>query len=129
MLFDIRPKKCRRDLYDFDMWFDRLSSYLNQPLVIVRGLCRTGKTSLILTVLEETRTPYILFDLREGFRSRRELYRVLASGLSSFIKRIGKRRVLDYLVGLLKSIDGVSISGFSMSFNWRKGHSIDYRGF
>ncbi len=122
MLFDIRPKKCRKDLYNFDKEYEQLVKYLGQPLVVVRGLRRTGKTSLILTALEETGTPYILFDLRAGFRSRRELYRVIADGLSDFIKRssMGKR-VINYLIGLLKSIDGISIYGFHISLSWRKG--------
>ena len=49
MLFGIKPKVRRADLFDFDEEFDRLSSLITDRLtrlIVVRGLRRTGKTSL-----------------------------------------------------------------------------------
>jgi len=45
--------------------YQKLKSVLNSPLIVVRRLRRTGKTSLILTTLEEEHATYLLFDLRE----------------------------------------------------------------
>jgi len=125
LLFDIRPKRCRRDLYDFDEEYRRLVSSLDKPLIVVRGLRRTGKTSLILTVLEETRTPYILVDLREGYRSRREFYKILSRSMSDFLKRISvKRKLLDVLVRGLRILRGVSIAGLNVSLSWGRDRPL-----
>ena len=84
MLFDIKPKVRRADLFDFDEEFNRLSSLITDRLtrlIVVRGLRRTGKTSLILTVLNELNIPYVFIDIREVVRSRRGLYEVLSGGV------------------------------------------------
>ena len=54
LLSDPRPKVSRRDLYDFDEELEALSKYLKEPLTVVSGLRRTGKTSLVLTALNES---------------------------------------------------------------------------
>lgn len=51
MLFDPRPKTRREDLYDFDEELDKFVKALDEPMVLISGLRRTGKTSLILTGL------------------------------------------------------------------------------
>ncbi|MEM3715308.1 MAG: ATP-binding protein, partial [Nitrososphaeria archaeon] len=58
VLFDPRPKRLKKDIYDFDDEFHRLRNAIGQPLILVSGLRRTGKTSLILSVLEDCNVPY-----------------------------------------------------------------------
>jgi AAA+ ATPase superfamily predicted ATPase len=88
LLSDPRPKVSRRDLYGFDEELGALSKYLKEPLTVVSGLRRTGKTSLVLTALNESDRPYVFIDLR-GFRflegallfDLEELQRVRREGL------------------------------------------------
>jgi hypothetical protein len=52
LLFDLMPKARREDLFDFDEELDRLTRLLGDSrtrLIVVKGLRRSGKTSLILT--------------------------------------------------------------------------------
>jgi predicted AAA+ superfamily ATPase len=58
MLFNPAPKEKREDLYDFDEPFRKLSTLLQEPverspLIVVKGMRRTGKTSLIKTALNK----------------------------------------------------------------------------
>ncbi|WP_054856973.1 ATP-binding protein [Vulcanisaeta sp. JCM 16159] len=65
MLFDTKPKTRRADLFDFEEEFGRFSRLINDSLtrlIVVRGLRRTGKTSLVLTTLNELGMPYVFID-------------------------------------------------------------------
>ncbi|HDD26256.1 MAG TPA: ATP-binding protein [Acidilobales archaeon] len=124
MLFDIRPKRRRKDLYNFDEEYRKLTSSLGKPLIVVRGLRRTGKTSLILTALEESKVPYILFDLRGYYKSRKELYESLSRGITDFMRRSSlKKRVLDLLRSALMTLRGVSIHGVNVSLSWGRSRA------
>jgi AAA+ ATPase superfamily predicted ATPase len=90
LLFDPRPKASRRDLYDFEEELKTLSRYLGEPLTVVSGLRRTGKTSLVLTALNESDKPYVFVDLREGFASWRELYSLISRSFSEFVERASR---------------------------------------
>ncbi|MGC8567304.1 MAG: hypothetical protein ACP5I6_06750 [Caldisphaera sp.] len=90
MLFDPRPKTNRKDLYDFQDKLNLIKKYIGQHLIVVTGLRRTGKTSLILTSLSEHNSPYIFFDLRAIPKSRKELYRLISTGLTDFLSRTSK---------------------------------------
>lgn len=119
MLFNPKPKRNRKELYDFEEELTMLKKYIGQPLVVVTGLRRTGKTSLILTSLEESNTPYVFFDLRTVIKSRRELYQLISNELTNFLSRISRRRRLyESMVKLLKLIRGVSISGVTVELSW-----------
>nr|MCG2895651.1 ATP-binding protein [Vulcanisaeta sp.] len=89
MLFDPKPKRRREDLFDFDNELNSLARFVNDPstrLIVVRGLRRTGKTSLTLTALNSLNTPYVFIDVREFVRSRRGLYELLSRALSEFLR-------------------------------------------
>ncbi len=61
MLFNLEPKDRREDLYDFDRELRVLErALLMSKLVVVKGIKRTGKTSLMKTALNVTGLPYIL---------------------------------------------------------------------
>jgi len=119
MLFDIKPKRRREDLYNFDEEYNKFISILDEPLIIVKGLRRTGKTSLILTALEETKSYYIFIDLREGYSSRRDLYRVISKGIGDFMRELSiKKRLLNYFTEFFRNLRGISIEGLSISISW-----------
>jgi len=119
VLFDPRPKTSRRDLFDFERELERLTGLLSEPMVVVSGLRRTGKTSLVLTALNEVEKPYVYVDLREGFASTRELYKLLSRSVSDFLKRSSKwRGAAELLQRLLSRVRGVSILGLEVSIAW-----------
>ncbi|MEO3993692.1 MAG: ATP-binding protein [Desulfurococcaceae archaeon TW002] len=119
MLFDPRPKTRVKDLYDFENELNTLKKYLGEPLIVVTGLRRTGKTSLILTALNESGFPYVFFDLRTIMRSRKELYQLISAGFSEFLSRISRsEKLYRTLLRFLKFIRGVSVSGFTIEFSW-----------
>jgi AAA+ ATPase superfamily predicted ATPase len=50
LLFDLTPKRCRRDFYDFEHELEQLHRlYLSSRVVAVLGPRRIDKTSLILS--------------------------------------------------------------------------------
>ncbi|MEM4514408.1 MAG: ATP-binding protein [Ignisphaera sp.] len=125
MLFDPKPKRRKEDLFNFDEEFDTLKKFLGEPLIVVTGLRRTGKTSLILTALEESNNPYIFVDLRGFIRSWRDLYEVLSISVSEFMSRISRfRGFLDSLVKILGIIKGVSVSRLSIEFSWGRDRPL-----
>ncbi len=125
-MFDTRPKVRRVDLFDFEGGeFGRLSGFVGDSLtrlIVVRGgLRRTGKTSLILTTLNELGVPYVFVDVREVIRSRRGgLYEVLSRALSEFLRRYSPyRALLSSFIRVLSGVrGGVRVHGFEVSLNW-----------
>jgi AAA+ ATPase superfamily predicted ATPase len=66
VLFDLAPKRCKRDFYNFEHELEQLHKfYLNGRVVAILGLRRIGKTSLILTFLNEWRVPNVFIDRRK----------------------------------------------------------------
>lgn len=118
MLFDPKPKRRREDLYNFDEGLAMLRKFFGEPLTVVIELRRTGKTSLILTALEEATTPYLFIDLRSVVRPWREFYELLSYCLTDFLLRISRvRGFYEYLQRILSVIKGISISRFSVEFS------------
>ncbi len=128
MLFDLKPKTRRADLFDFEEEFGRMSRLvrdLSTRLIVVRGLRRTGKTSLVLTTLNELGVPYVFIDVREVVRSRRGLYVVLSRALGDFLRRYSPLKALvGGVVDALRSVRGVSISGLEISLNWGRNRPL-----
>ncbi|MGB9830944.1 MAG: AAA family ATPase, partial [Fervidicoccus fontis] len=82
---------------------------------------RTGKTSLILSTLNDSDIPYVFFDMRSMPNSRRDLYHLLSEGLTDFLTRISnKEKFYKSLTKMLKLIRGISVDGFEVSLSWGK---------
>lgn len=67
MYFDLRPKSRKEDLFNMEDEVKRLLLLLKGrraafPLIVVKGRRRTGKTSLIKTVLAMSRMPHVIID-------------------------------------------------------------------
>ncbi len=105
MLFDPEPKRRSIDLFDFDNELKSLmDALIKDKLTLVTGLRRYGKTSLILTGLNESKVKYIYVDCRllpDNPTVRDFIILIVNSGLSnSWFRRIIKR--LDFIeVGAL----------------------------
>jgi AAA+ ATPase superfamily predicted ATPase len=67
--FDLEPKSRREDLYGFDKELNDLLSLLHAkrgwaPLIVVTGIRRIGKTSLVQTALNEAALPHLILNGR-----------------------------------------------------------------
>jgi len=117
VLFDIRPKERKEELFGRnDEMKNLLKAMKNEPITLLMGIRRIGKTSLLKVCLNELGS-YVYFDLRrlefEGF-SRQSFYNLLSDSMSRLLPR---ERVKSYL----KNIEGLSILGNQISFNLQKG--------
>ena len=128
MLFDLKPKVNRSDLFDFDQEIDALTKFIKEPstrLIVIKGLRRTGKTSLILSTLNTLNVPYVFIDIREIIRSRRGLYMLLSNALNDFIKRYSKYDALiKSIVNVLSLIRGINVAGLEISIKWGKDRPL-----
>jgi len=118
VLFDLRPKSSRRELFDRERELEVLDGAASRgdPLVLVLGIRRIGKTSLLKAFLENWSGIYV--DMR-GVRCLADLYREIARGISSG---------LDKLRRLLEGIRGISVAGVEVEIRWRGRDSISLLG-
>ena len=127
MLFDLRPKDNKANLFDREAELSKVINYvgkLNIPITIVLGLRRVGKSSLILVAIKELNMPTIYIDLRK-FEERQYLsYRDFILELQHNINELTRR--FPKLVDFLKGISGVSISGFRVSFSWKSNNRVSF---
>ena len=67
MYIDSMPKNDLKSLYDREKERQRLVEYIDQkqPLILITGLRRVGKTSLLKTVLSSHSKYHIFVDLRD----------------------------------------------------------------
>ncbi|MEM0441112.1 MAG: ATP-binding protein [Candidatus Caldarchaeum sp.] len=124
MLFDPRPKDSRENLFGRDEELEKLLSAFvsGPPLILVLGMRRLGKTSLLKVALNEYRGPYIYLDLRifaeEGF-SKVAFYRLLSEELSRVVSRW--RKLKDFIA----KVRGVEVAGVKVELDWgRSGVSL-----
>ncbi len=118
MLFDLRPKESRDELFNREEELKVLDSAVarKDPLVAVLGIRRIGKTSLLKSFIKDYVGVYI--DVR-GVRRLSDLYRRVSEGLVS-----GLGRLRD----VLKHIRGVRVAGFEVELKWRGRDSISFLG-
>jgi hypothetical protein len=115
--FTLEPKKKKEDFYDMEEELDALVDSLNKfRLIIVKGLRRRGKTSLILTGLNAAKVNHLFIDCR--------LLPLTAASFDDFLSIIeaelsGNRRIR----GLIKGIDYVEIGGL-IKFRIRRPETL-----
>jgi len=126
LLFDLAPKTSRKDLYDFSEELENLyRSYRSARLVAVVGPRRAGKTSLILTFLNEYSVPHIFVDCRvvslsEYGVSFRSFAESLSNAFNAFLNM--HRGFADRLLSLLRGVRGVEVD-FSIAriaLRWKR---------
>jgi hypothetical protein len=131
VLFDLAPKRSKNDFYNFEHELEQLYKlYLSSRIVAVLGPRRTGKTSLVLTFLNEWRVPHIFIDCRRitltGYGpSFRVFVEELARALNNFVS-VHKGRA-QRLLDVLKSVRGVEVdTAFArVSLKWGKRDRVD----
>ena len=125
MYFDTRPKRRREDLYDRESELGEFENSLkfNNPLTVITGIRRLGKTSLLLVGLNELDLPYVLVDFRGvNPNSRMDVYKRIESAINAFFRE--NRKIWEDVKGNLKSISGLRVLGFGVSLSW-KGEKTD----
>jgi len=92
------------------------SKSLSSPIMLVLGLRRSGKSSVIRIALNELNFPYIYIDLRKFEETGYISYKDLILELQREINRLTKRfpNVIDFL----KRIEGVKIMGNEIILKW-----------
>jgi AAA+ ATPase superfamily predicted ATPase len=121
MLFDVAPKERRADFYDRHVELNEVleALRLGERLVLVYGIRRIGKSSLIKVALSEANAPYIFIDTREiyyneniittshlikylvdGLKKYMKWYEKIGFNLKEALKNIKKIRVKDYEIEL-----------------------------
>ena len=119
MLFDPRPKINRRELYDRELELRMLNEFVRRgsPILVMLGIRRIGKTSILRVFLNEANLPHIYIDARlfeeHGFR-KDLLYKMLSDGLNKL--RSKWTSILNYL----KVLEGVEIGVATIRFNWKE---------
>ena len=112
MYFDISPKAKREDLFGMDYHLDMLKRYMMDEsvrLIVIKGLRRTGKTSLLNVALNEIPLPTVKIDVRESpFYDRKEF-------LVFLIKKI-KEKTSDFFDRIIENIAGVKFGYENFSF-------------
>ena len=122
MLFDPEPKKRIEDFYNREAELQELlRSFKKEKLVVIQGIRRLGKSSLLNVGLQQSQLPFIKLDLREiyfahGSISRFYLYRALSQELSKLSR--GYR-----IASWLKKVQRVKIAGFEIELDWRENGS------
>jgi len=131
VLFDLTPKRCRKDFYNFEHELEQLHKfYLSSRVVAVLGPRRIGKTSLILTFLNEWSVPNIFIDCRKVLLSSygasfRGFAEELSRALNVFIS--SHKGIASKLLEYLRSVRGVEIdlNMAKVSLKWSRRDRVD----
>jgi AAA+ ATPase superfamily predicted ATPase len=131
MLFSIKPKERRDELYDFEKELEELMKGIERsPITIVIGMRRTGKTSLLKVALNELGNPYIYLDTRFSVNpTYRDFIYIVKESLEDFVRRYKSFR--EKIVEVLSSVKGVSISipFSSIDISWRGSSKLEFSEF
>ncbi|WP_372883526.1 AAA family ATPase [Pyrococcus kukulkanii] len=129
LLFEIKPKSRRKDLYDREKELKefRDALKLGENLILILGIRRLGKSSLLNVALNELKLPYAKIDVRSlyftfGTIPQDVLVREILESLLRSTRRFRKFRV--GLERLVDSIEGIEVSGLKVRIG-RKVHLID----
>ena len=94
MYFDMRPKTDARDLFGVDYLLHLLTDAIKDKkvrMVVIKGLRRTGKTSLLNVALKESKMDYIKIDVREApYYDKTEFFEFLIEKLEEKYNKIKK---------------------------------------
>lgn len=126
LYFDEAPKTSRRDLYNYYVEFQKLVDSLSggRRITQIKGRRRSGKTSLLLSCLNELKGPYFVLDGRAFSSSpqvrREDFIKLVESSLNEFLNN--NKGLGEKMLGALKRVEGLEINvGKSPSISLRRG--------
>ncbi len=123
--FDEGPKTRKQDIFNYSDEFTKLLTSLSdrRRMVLIKGKRRTGKTSILLSCLNEFAHPYLVIDGRSFSASaqvrREEFIKMLEDVLNGFLRK--EKRLRARMLDALKHVQGVeSVAGvpLGVSFRW-----------
>lgn len=119
MYFDPRPKERREDFFDREPELRQFVKCLKtgEPLTLVLGLRRCGKTSLLKTGLGLTDLPHVIVDMREIGQLTKATYRDFLNVIEKSFERALR---LKGLKRFLEKVRGVSVYGLEIRLEWEK---------
>ena len=112
--FDIRPKTRREDLYNREEELRVLTRGIREcnPLILVLGLRRTGKTSLLNVALNETGVTSIIIDCRVFEEKNSIGYKEF---INYFLREVNKLRTRHRMIQqIIERIGWVEVAGFKV---------------
>lgn len=128
MYFDERPKSLRKDLYNMEEELMQLRAALRRgdPLIIIYGLRRVGKTSLLQTAARGVEHK-IIFDLRTlgtgAYATKKDLIQILQRSINDFLSE--RKTVRSRIINALKHVQGVQAGKVGVTFGWGGNESLD----
>ncbi|MGB9729695.1 MAG: AAA family ATPase [Thermoprotei archaeon] len=127
MLFSLTPKSRKDEHFNFEEELEGLIKSLSlNPITIVVGMRRTGKTSLLKVALNECKYPYIYMDPRFSTAPNyRDFAYLLKNSLQDFLNR--HKSIQKRITDLLKNVKGVEIAvpGFSVDIVWKGERKLE----
>lgn len=113
--FNPRPKYDIKDLYDRDLPLSQLRRAISnkKPAIVISGLRRIGKTSLVRTFLNEIEHGIFIdmwSDITRTSISRNEVIQTFSKAINSFLK--GHEKIRSRIVNKIKKLRGVNASVF-----------------
>jgi AAA+ ATPase superfamily predicted ATPase len=115
MLFDLRPKETREELYDREKELDELKHAIEKPIILITGMRMVGKTSLLKVFLKECTFPNAFVTVLT-IDSYKELYTIF----SDILTQLNKKSPGKILSNVLKHIDGVNVYGIEIKLSWKE---------
>ena len=114
MLFSLTPKSRRRDLFDREEELEELERAVEKyPMIVVTGLRRVGKSSVIRVFLNESGFPFITVDGRRVYEKGRGS--ISSSALLNVLREeFSKLSKSQKFLNFLRRIKGVSLAGNSV---------------
>lgn len=101
MYFDSAPKTRKEDLFGSDILVDSLVSYINNShirMIVIKGLRRTGKSSLLNVSLNEMTTKYVKIDVRESpYDNKHEFMSYLIRNIKEAIGETIFQKIISHI--------------------------------
>lgn len=112
MYFEITPKTRKEDLFGREYLVDSLVSNINDKsvrLIVIKGLRRTGKTSLLNVALKEIKQKKVKIDVREApYYDRKEFMSYVVEKIKTEIGESLFKKILKHISGIKFSYKDIS---------------------
>lgn len=114
MYFDIIPKTKKEDLFGADFLVNTLISQINDKnirMIVIKGLRRTGKSSVLNVILNEIKQKYVKIDVREApYYDRKEFMVYLIEKIKAEIGEPIFKKIIKHISGIRLSYKEVSVT-------------------
>jgi len=113
MLFDLRPKETREELYDREKELDELKHAIEKPIILITGMRLVGKSSLLKVFLKECAFP-------NAFVTVPHIYSHIFTIFSNILTQLNKKSPGKIFSNVLKNIAGVKEYDIEIKLSWKE---------